>query len=130
VSKFVRPLQEVSLFIKLLYLEAVLAMLGVYDEYDPMKESMYIFLFILVGFGWFVFEAINNFSKGDGDAYDTVKSVNYIIISIFFIVTFLLADEPVSEYLKIHPYLTLYPLAGVLNIVWLNSKAVKDWFAK
>jgi hypothetical protein len=122
--------KEVTLFIKLLYLEFILFLLGLYDEYDPMTESMYIFLFILIGFSLFALKDINNFSKGDKDAYETIKFASYIVTAAFFVITFLLIDEPISEYLKIHPYFIAYALAGILNIVWLNSKAVKGWFAK
>lgn len=122
--------KEVITLIRFLYLEAIFALLGIYDEYDPVTGSMYTFLFIIIAFGLVVFEVINNFSKGDGDAYDTIKFGSYIITAIFFIITFLLVDEPVSEFLKTHPYFIAFSLAGISNIVWLNSKAVKGWFAK
>jgi hypothetical protein len=122
--------KEVALFVKFLYLEIILALLGVYDEYDPMTESMYLFLFALVVGGLVVINAIKDFSRGDKDAYKTIRTGSYIIIVFFFIVSFLIADKPVMEYLKIHQSFVLYPLAGIINIMWLNSKAVKDWFEK
>ncbi|MEO1943978.1 MAG: hypothetical protein ABGY11_06730 [Candidatus Thioglobus sp.] len=122
--------KEVTLLIKFLYLEAILALLGVYDEYNPETESMYIFLGIFIAFGLMSVNTIKDFSKGGEDAYNTIKFGSYIITAMFFIITFLLVNESISEYLKTHPYFIAFPLAGILNIMWLNSKAVKDWFAK
>jgi len=120
--------KEVSLFTKLLYLELIGGLLKVYDEYDPMAESMYIFGGIFIGFGLVFAGVINNFSKGDKDAYDAIKSGSYIIIAILFAITFLLVDEPIQDYLRTHSYFILFAVVAIINIVWLNSKAVKNWF--
>jgi|SaaInlLV_10m_DNA_3_1039740.scaffolds.fasta_scaffold07679_1 hypothetical protein len=120
--------KEVSTIVNLFYLELIVSLLGVYDEYDPMTESMYIFLGISIAFGLMVASEIKSFSKGDKESYNTIKFGSYIAVVIFFAITFLLNDESIFEYLETHPYFILFPIAGIFNVVWLNSKAVKNWF--
>jgi hypothetical protein len=93
-----------------------------------MTESMYIFLGISIAFGLMVASEIKSFSKGDKESYNTIKFGSYIAVVIFFAITFLLNDESIFEYLETHPYFILFPIAGIFNVVWLNSKAVKNWF--
>ena len=122
--------KEVALLIKFLYFELVLGLLQVWGEYDPITESMYVFLFILIVSGFVINNVIQNFSCGDKDAYKTIRGGSYLLIVIFFIITFLFNDAPIIEYLKVHQSFALFPLAGIINIIWLNSSVVKNWFTK
>ena len=122
--------KEVTLFVKFLYFELALLLVVVWGEYDPMTESMYLFLFIVIVIGFSGTKTIQNFSCGDKNAYKAIRDISYIGIVIFSIITFLLVNEPVIEYLKIQQGFVLAPLAGIINIIWLNSSAVRGWFTE